>query len=172
MSDPQSGKGALKLRTGITVIGHGIMAQEAQAVGVNRHWQAVPEKEAVKMLEMIPSGVGGDKDPTQEFSGMIIDRQEQGLLFIGRPPLVDGGIVLPEFINRERSQRRRAFGRGSGWQIRSGKCVLAKAATDSRWRLKPRRVCSSSATSWKLGGFWRGRNSLRKAMASGGQSGQ
>ena len=54
---------------------------------------------------------------------------------------------------RERCQRRRALGRGSGWQMRSGKWVLAKAATDSRWRLKPRRVSSSSATSWKLGGF-------------------
>ena len=30
---------------------------------------------------------------------MVIDRQEQGLFFLGRPPLVDGGIVLPEFIN-------------------------------------------------------------------------
>jgi len=28
---------------------------------------------------------------------MIIDRQQQGLLVRGRPPLVDGGIVLPEF---------------------------------------------------------------------------
>src|SRR6266702_4364760 len=70
---------------------------------------------------------------------------------------------------RERSQRRRALGRGSGWQMRFGKWVLAKAATDSRWRLKPRRVSSSSATSWKLGGFWRGMNSLMKAV--GGISG-
>ena len=57
------------------------------------------EKEAAKMLEMIPSGVGGDKDRAQEFAGMIIDGQEQGLLFMGGPPLVDGGIVLPKFID-------------------------------------------------------------------------
>ena len=30
---------------------------------------------------------------------MVIDGQQQGLLFIGRPPLVDGGIVLPKFID-------------------------------------------------------------------------
>jgi hypothetical protein len=30
---------------------------------------------------------------------MIIDGQQQGLLFTGWPPLVDGGIVLPQFID-------------------------------------------------------------------------
>ena len=68
MGYPQSGEGALELGTGITVIGHGIMAKEAKTVGVHDHRQAVPEKEAAKMLEMIPSGVGGDKDGAQEFA--------------------------------------------------------------------------------------------------------
>ncbi len=49
------------------------------------------------MLEMIPRGIGGDKDRAQKFSRMIIDGQQQGLLGGGRPPLVDGRIVLPEF---------------------------------------------------------------------------
>ena len=99
MGHAQGGEGALELGTGITVIGHGIMAKEAKTVGVHDHRQAVPEKEVAKMLEMIPSGVGGDKDGAQEFAGMIIDGQQQGLLFLGGPPLVDGGIVLPKFID-------------------------------------------------------------------------
>ena len=99
MGDPQRGEGALELGTRITIIGHGIMPKEAKTVGVDDHRQAVLEKEAAKMLEMIPSGVGGDKDRAQEFAGMIIDRQQQGLLFMGGPPLVDGGIVLPKFID-------------------------------------------------------------------------
>lgn len=74
------------------------MAEEAQAVGVHDQRQGVPKKEAAKMLEMIPSGVGGDKDRAQEFAGMIINRQQQGLLFLGGPPLVDGGIMLPQFV--------------------------------------------------------------------------
>lgn len=98
MGYPQSGEGALELRTGIPVIGHGIMAKETQAIGVYDQRQGVLKKEAAKMLEMIPSGVGGDKDRAQEHAGMIINGQEQGLLFLGGPPLVDGGIVLPEFI--------------------------------------------------------------------------
>jgi hypothetical protein len=75
------------------------VAKEAEAVGVDHHRQAVAEKEATKVLKVIPSGVGRDKDRAQEFARMIINGQEQGLFFIGRPPLVDGGIVLPEFID-------------------------------------------------------------------------
>ena len=99
MSYPQGGEGALELGTGIPVIGHGIMAKETKTVGIHDQWQAVLDKEAAKMLEMIPSGVGGDKDGTQELAGMVIHGQQEGLLFLSRPPLVDGGIVLPEFIN-------------------------------------------------------------------------
>ena len=98
MGDTQGGEGALELGTGITVVRHGIMAKEAQAVGVDDQRQAVLEKEAAKMLAMIPSGVGGDKDRTQELAGMIIHGQQQGLLLLGGPPLVDGGIVLPQFV--------------------------------------------------------------------------
>ena len=42
------------------------MAKEAEAVGVHDERQVVLEKEAAKMLEMIPSGVGGDKAGAQE----------------------------------------------------------------------------------------------------------
>jgi len=99
MGDAECGKGALELGAGIPVIGHGVMAEEAQTVSVDHYGQAVLEKEAAKMLEMIPGGVGGDKDRAQEFAGMIIDGEQQGLLVRGGPPLVDGGVVLPEFIN-------------------------------------------------------------------------
>lgn len=97
MGHSQGGEGALKLRAGVTIVGHGIMAKEAQAIGVDDQGQGVVEKEPAKVLEMIPGGIGGDKDRAQEFSRVIIDGQEQGLLVGGRPPLMDGGIVLPEF---------------------------------------------------------------------------
>ncbi len=99
MGYPQSGEGALELGTGIAVIGHGIVAKEAEAVGVHDHRQVVLEEESAKVLEVVPSCVGGDKDSAQEFAGMIIDGQQQRLLFSGGPPLVDGGIVLPQFID-------------------------------------------------------------------------
>ena len=75
MGHAQSGEGALELGTGIPIIGHGIMAKEAQAIGVDDQRQVVLEKEAAKMLEMIPGRIGGDKDRAQKFSRMIIDGQ-------------------------------------------------------------------------------------------------
>ena len=76
----QGGEGALELRRGIPIISHGIVAKEAQAIGVDDQRQAVLEQEPAKMLKMIPGGIGGDKDRAQEFSRMIIYGQEQGLL--------------------------------------------------------------------------------------------
>jgi hypothetical protein len=126
MGYPQSGEGALEFGTGITVIGHGIMAKEAEAVGVHDHRQAVPENEAAKVLEMIPCGVRGDKNRAQEFAGMIVHREQEGLLFISGPPLMDGGIMLPQFIDA----RALPSPAGSGprfrladevWEVNSGK---------------------------------------------------
>ena len=115
MRHAQGGEGALEFGTGIAVIGHGIMAEEAQAVRVHHHGQAVLEQQAAKVLEVIPSGVGGDKYRAQQFAGMIIHGQQQGLLRGGGPPLVDGGIVLPQFIDT------RPFpappGAGPGWRL-------------------------------------------------------
>lgn len=68
MGYPQGREGALELRTGITVIGHGIMAKEAEAVGIHHHGQAVLEKKAAEMLEMVPRRVGGDKDRAQKLA--------------------------------------------------------------------------------------------------------
>jgi len=68
MGHAQGGEGALELGTGIPAIGHGIMAKEAEAIGVHNQRQAVLEKETAKMLEMIPRCIGGNKDRAQEFS--------------------------------------------------------------------------------------------------------
>jgi len=59
----------------------------------------VSAKDAAEVLEVVPSGIGGDENGTQQFAGVIIERQQEGLLVLGGPPLVDGGIVLPEFAH-------------------------------------------------------------------------
>jgi hypothetical protein len=125
MGDPEGGEGALELRAWIAVIGHGIMAEEAEAVSVYHHWQAVPEKEAAEMLKVIPSGVGGDEDRAQEFAGMVVHGEQQGLLVIGGPPLVDGGIVLPKLVQARAFPASPGFGAWFGladenWKVGSG----------------------------------------------------
>ena len=68
MGHPKGGESALELRTRIAIIGHGIMAEEAEAVGVNGQRQAMLEEEATEMFEVIPGGIGRNKDRAQEFS--------------------------------------------------------------------------------------------------------
>ena len=56
---------------------------------------------------------------------MIIDGQQEGLLFLGGPPLVDGGIMLPEFINARAFPATPGFGTRLGlgekvWKMGSG----------------------------------------------------
>jgi len=59
----------------------------------------VPEKENTKVLEVVPGSVGGDEECAQEFARMVVNREQQGLLVSGGPPLMNGGIMLPEFAD-------------------------------------------------------------------------
>jgi hypothetical protein len=57
---------------------------------------------------------------------MIIDGEQEGLLFAGRPPLVDGRIVLPEFADAGAFPSPAGFGTRFGladkfWKAGSGK---------------------------------------------------
>ena len=140
MGHAQSGEGALELGTRIPIIGHGIMAKEAETVGVYHQRRAVLEKEAAKMLEMIPSGIGGDKDRAQESAGMIIDGQEQGLFFLGGPPLVDGGIVLPQFIDAGAFPAAPGLGPRFGLADEIGEMGSGEGGDRLAMALKPKRV--------------------------------
>lgn len=97
MRDAQRGEGALELRAGIAAIGGGLMAEQGQAIGVERDGQAVAGKSAAEVLEVVPGDVGRNKAGGQEFARVVIHRQQEGLLLGGGPPLVDGGVVLPQF---------------------------------------------------------------------------
>jgi len=74
MRDAQGGKGPLKLRAGIAAIAGGLMAEQSQAIGVECHGQAMEAKGAAEVLEVVPSGVGGNKDRRQEFARVVINR--------------------------------------------------------------------------------------------------
>src|ERR1051325_4722506 len=50
-----------------------------------------------RVLEMVPSGVGGYESGTHELAGVVVHSEQEGLLVLSGPPLMDGGIVLPEF---------------------------------------------------------------------------
>ena len=116
----------MELGARIAVIRHGIMAEEAQAVGINGHGDLVPEKKDAEVLKVVPSGVGGDEDRAQELARMVVHGKQQGLLVIGGPPLVDGGIMLPEFADAgafpsSPSLRVRLGLADEVWKVGSGK---------------------------------------------------
>jgi hypothetical protein len=102
------------------------MAEEAQAVGIDGQRNMVPEKEDAEVLKVVPSGVGGDEDRAQEFARMVVNGEQQGLLVIGKPPLVDGRIMLPEFANARAFPSPPGLGAWFGladqiWKMGSGK---------------------------------------------------
>ena len=112
--DAQGGEGALELRTGIAVVARGLMAKQGQAIGVDRHRQAVQGERAAKVLEVVPGGVGGDEGGGHEFAGVVIHGQQEGLFIFIRPPLVDGGIMLPQFAQAGAFPAAAGLGQGRG----------------------------------------------------------
>jgi len=112
MRDPQRGERALELRARIAAIARGLVAKQGQAIGIKSYGQAVMGKGAAEVLEVVPGGVGRNKAGSQEFARVVIDGQQEGLLIDGRPPLVDGRVVLPQFA--QASPFPAAAGPGSG----------------------------------------------------------
>jgi len=99
MADAQGGQGSLELALGIASLGGGLMAEEGQAIGVDGHGKAHAEEDGAEVLEVGPCGVGVHEGGGDVLAGVVIDGEEEGLLGVGRPPGVDGGVVLPEFPN-------------------------------------------------------------------------
>src|SRR5437899_3655462 len=97
MRDAQGGESALKLGARIAVIAGGLVAKQGQPIGIEGHRQAVEGEGATEVLEVVPGRVGGNKDGGQEFAGMIINREQKGLFVLGGPPLMDRGVMLPQF---------------------------------------------------------------------------
>jgi len=99
MGDAQGAQGALEFALGIAVIVTGAGAKEAQPIRVNGQWNTVRFKGAAEMLEVVPSGLRRDETACHVEPGVVINGEQEELLARGRPPLVNGAIVLPEIAN-------------------------------------------------------------------------
>ena len=119
MGHAQSPQGALELALGVAVIAAGTRTEEAQRVGVDGLGDPVILEEGAEVAEVVPSGVGGHKTPAEVEARVIIDGEQQDLLGRGRPPLVDGAIVLPEFANMGAAEASvgPVFARAGGHQM-------------------------------------------------------
>ncbi len=99
MADAQGGQSSLELALGIASLGGGLVAEEGQAIGVDGHGKAHAKEGGAEVLEEAPGGVGGDEGGGDVPAGRVVDGEEEGLLGVGWPPGVDGGVVLPEFAD-------------------------------------------------------------------------
>lgn len=120
VGDAQGGEGALELGAWLVAARGGHMAEQGQAVGVEGQGQAVGGEEAAEVLEVMPGGVRGDEGGPEQRAGMVVDGEQEGLLVCGRPPLVDRGVMLPEFADPGAlpAAARLGPGRGGGEQQR------------------------------------------------------
>ena len=97
--NPHGGESALELGVGIQTVGRGTVTEQTEAIGVNTGWQTVLFQDPAQMTEMAPSGVAGDEGAAQDFTGVIIQGQNQSGILFGGPPAMRRGIMLPEFSN-------------------------------------------------------------------------
>lgn len=116
MGGTQGRKSALELGMGVEPVGGGGVAKEGQAIGVKAGGQSVCFQEGTKMSEVRPSGVAGGEDPAEDFTGVVIERQDEaGIVFVG-PPGMGRAVMLPEFADGGALPAAAGFGAAfEGW---------------------------------------------------------
>jgi hypothetical protein len=87
-------QGALELAFRIAVVVAGTWAEEAQCVGVDGLGEAVGLEGAAEVAEVVPGRLGRDETSGHIEAGMVVDGEQKDLFGGGRPPLVDGTVVL------------------------------------------------------------------------------
>jgi len=115
-SDPvrgaQGGEGALKLRMGVQPVGGRTMAKQRETVGVKAGAPPVGFDGLAQMGKMAPSRVRSGESGRHDFSGMIIDGEDECGVRIGGPPRMGRAVVLPQFANGAGLPTAARFGAG------------------------------------------------------------
>jgi len=84
----QGCEGALKLGVGVEPVGGGGVAKKREAIGVQAGWRSVFFDDGMKMGEVCPSRIAGSKGAAEDFTGVIIQRQNEAGVVFGGPPRV------------------------------------------------------------------------------------
>ncbi len=99
MIDAQAQERALELAAGLDLrLGAG-GAKEAQSVGVDGGRKSVSLERGAEVTEMCPSGVGRHETARDQFAGVIVLCENEGLFLLAGPPLMDGTVVLPKLAD-------------------------------------------------------------------------
>jgi hypothetical protein len=112
VGDAQGGEGALELGVGVQTVGGGTMAEEGEAIGVERGGRAVVFEGGAQVGEVGPGGVAGHKGGGDDFAGVIVGGEEEGGIGVGGPPGMGRSVMLPEFADGRALPAAAGFGAG------------------------------------------------------------
>lgn len=115
-------EGPLELRSGISAVAGGTVPEQGESVGVDGLWTAVVEERTAEVLEMGRGGVHGNEVGGDVPAGVVVDGEQEGLLGVGLPPGVDGGVMLPELPDAGPLSAAAGLGDGigrldQGWEV-------------------------------------------------------
>ena len=99
MIDAQAQERALELTAGLDLgLGAG-GAKEAQSVGVDGGRKSVSLERGAEVTKVCPSGVRRHEAARDQFAGVIVLCENEGLFLLTGPPLMDGTVVLPKLAD-------------------------------------------------------------------------
>jgi hypothetical protein len=74
-------------------------AKETERIGINARRQTVALEGRAKVPEVSPRRIDRHEERPDEFAGVIVLGEDEGLALAPAPPLVNGAVVLPEFAD-------------------------------------------------------------------------
>lgn len=124
MIHAQGGEGALELGMSVETVGGGGMAKEGQSVGVVGGGTTMDFEGRAHKTEVAPSGIRIEA-ASDDSAAVIIGGEDEGLEGGTWPPLMRGGIVLPELADGDGFPAAAGFGAWRQWG-----CQLWEMETD------------------------------------------
>lgn len=97
--DAQAEQSALELAARLEFWLGGGRAKKGERVGVDGVREAMALEGLAEVAEVGPSSVCGHKAGGDQAAGVVVHGEDEGLASAGRPPLVDGAVMLPEFAD-------------------------------------------------------------------------
>lgn len=110
MSHAQRSEGALELGMGVEPVVGGGVAKERQSIGVKAGGRAVLFDHRTKMNKVRPSGIAGGEGAAEDFTGVIVQGQDEVGITFGGPPGMRRTVVLPEFADARALPAPTGFG--------------------------------------------------------------
>jgi hypothetical protein len=89
VSESQRGQGTLEFEARVAPVSGGLATKEGERVVVEGHGEPVEGEATAEVLELAPSDVGGYESGPEQLAGVVVDGEQESLLVVSGPPLMD-----------------------------------------------------------------------------------